>query len=69
MQVPKLERCQALCNDGKPCNAQPIRGEAFCAAHLKMGYALFTVGALAKSSSINRPGGRIEDYLKTRRGT
>lgn len=34
--------CAAACDDGAPCRARTVTGEAFCAAHLRTGYGLFT---------------------------
>lgn len=39
--------CMALTDTGKPCKCYPVNGEAFCLAHLKQGYGLFTLAVLS----------------------
>ena len=39
-------RCFALRVDGHLCNRHAVSGQAFCEAHLKQGYALFTMAAI-----------------------
>jgi len=38
--------CMALTDEGKPCKCYPMNGEAFCLAHLKQGYGLFTLAVM-----------------------
>lgn len=39
------ERCAAVRDDGLPCGGWAMRGRAFCASHMKQGYALFELAA------------------------
>jgi len=42
----KPARCQAFKWDGQQCRARAAKGQYFCEAHLKMGYAIFTKAVL-----------------------